>query len=254
MHHEFLDKYSDKDSPVHRIDARAKLISTLAGIGLCVSTPADEYVKIGGFLVLFYLIAISAGIPILYVVRNSAMVLPFTLALTVFIPFSGEKAGAFYSFGGFNVGTSQVILMTSVMGKALTGATGAVVLASTTRFSDMLDGLRRMKVPVLITDVLSFFYRYIFVLIDEVERMRMGMKARNYRAVGVRDVKVIGSAIGVLFLRSFERGERVYLAMKSRLYEGGALTGVEGISISAGDIFYIVSIVSICIGLRFWKI
>jgi cobalt/nickel transport system permease protein len=108
--------------------------------------------------------------------------------------------------------------------KSTVSVLAIILLSSTTPFPEMLKGMERLRVPHLLTTLLSFMYRYIFVLMDELQRMRRARDSRGWRGKWLWQVKVIGHMIAALFLRSYERGERVYAAMLARGYDGGVRT------------------------------
>lgn len=96
-----------------------------------------------------------------------------------------------------------------------------ILLMTSTKFSDLIKALEKLKFPHLITMILSFMYRYIFVVLDELHKMKHAKEARQAgRSSKWFHTKVLANMIGVLFIRSYERAESVYLAMCSRGYDG----------------------------------
>ena len=83
-----------------------------------------------------------------------------------------------------------------------------------------MRGLERLKLPALMVQIASFMLRYVNVISDEMERMKVARESRGFEATGVKHWKVLATAAGALFIRSYERGERVHLSMLSRGYEG----------------------------------
>lgn len=223
MHHDFIDKYSDLASPIHALDARVKLLFFPLLITACVSTPPNHFVKFALYFSLLSIILIFSRVPAGYVFRKSLVVIPFVLVISAFIPFvktGGGGGGISIGIGNVQIYQDKILLFWNVLIKAYTGVTAVILLNATTSMPDALKGLRRMKAPVLLIDMLSFFYRYIFVLVDEAQRMKRARDARLYRGRWLYQAKVIGNMAGTLFLRSFERGERTYAAMLARGYEG----------------------------------
>jgi cobalt/nickel transport system permease protein len=107
-----------------------------------------------------------------------------------------------------------------VLAKAMTSVIAMILIASTTRFSRLLQGLEGLRFPRFLILILSFLYRYIFVLVDEVHRMRRSLESRSAGRRPVGGIRVYGSLLGVLFLRAYERAERVYAAMIARGFSG----------------------------------
>jgi cobalt/nickel transport system permease protein len=93
-------------------------------------------------------------------------------------------------------------------------------LGAITPFTDTIAGFQRLRAPNVLVMIVSFMYRYSFVFIEESQRMRRAMASRNFRARWLGNVPVLGHMLGSLFLRSYSRGERVYVAMLSRGYSG----------------------------------
>ena len=108
--------------------------------------------------------------------------------------------------------------------KSTISVLAVILLSSTTPFPELLRGMEKMKIPHMLTTLLSFMYRYIFVLIDEMQRMRRARDSRGWKGKWVWQAKVIGHMIASLFIRSCERGERVYAAMPARGYGGEVQT------------------------------
>ena len=95
-----------------------------------------------------------------------------------------------------------------------------IVLAGTTPFHHMLSGLRRMGVPPVLVATLQFMERYRHVLVDEVDRMATARRARTFGRRGRLSWSLLGGLVGMLFLRTFERAERVHNAMIARGWDG----------------------------------
>lgn len=96
----------------------------------------------------------------------------------------------------------------------------AIWLSATTPFSQLLDGLRKLKVPTLLTVMLSFMFRYLLVLMEEATRMSRAYQSRCPRKQTLKDATNIGRLTGALMLRTYNRAERIYLAMLSRGFDG----------------------------------
>jgi len=215
-------------SPLHRLDARAKILGFIGFTVVVVTTPALPmwpFLLFGG--ILFFLIGVSR-LPPGQVLRRVLVVIPFVLVVAIFLPFFHQAGGGGYSLGGMRVTGEGLLVLWNVGAKAVLGALSMVVLGSTTTFAEMVSGFERLKTPSVFVLIVSFMYRYSFVFADELRRMRRAMAARNYRARWLWNVPTLGYMLSALFLRSYSRGERVYLAMLSRGYEGNVRTFAEG--------------------------
>jgi len=221
MKHAFLDEYSHLESPVHQLDPRAKLVGFALLIIVCVTTPPNLCAAFAAYLGLEAAILLMSRLPWKHVLKRMLVVLPFILVVAAFLPFF-SKGGGSYNLGPVTVSGHGLIVLWNVAVKSTVSVLAVILLSSTTPFPELLRGMEKLKVPHLLTTLLSFTYRYIFVLMDEMQRMRRARDSRGWSGRWLWQAKVIGHMIAALFLRSYERGERVYAAMLARGYDGGA--------------------------------
>lgn len=253
MKHSFLDQYSDRDSPVHRLDPRSKLVATLAFIAAVALTPSASWLVYGLYLVIVATLILISRVPLLYVIKRSLVIIPFVLLVAIFIPFfkEGEVAGS-YNLGLWQVSVthSGLQLLWSILARSWLSILSLVLLTSTTSFSSLLKGLEQLRMPRVIVMLLSFMYRYIFLLTDEVMRMKRARDSRNFGGRRLRQIGTTGNMIGTLFIRSYERGERVYAAMVARGFDGHSRT-LNSLHFSRLDAGFIVAMVMalVCISL-----
>jgi cobalt/nickel transport system permease protein len=224
MKHSFLDRYSDRDSVIHRLDPRGKLVVTFAFIVAVVLTPFSSWLAYGlYFAVIAILIALSR-LPVSHFLKRSLVIIPFVLLMAVFIPFfkEGEVAGSYNLWlWQVSVTHSGLQVLWNIMTKAWLSILGLILLTSTASFTSILKGLEQLRMPKVIVMIMSFMYRYIFLLTDEVLRMKQARDSRNFG--GGRklwQIGTVGNMIGTLFIRSYERGERVYASMVARGFDG----------------------------------
>lgn len=222
MKHAFLDRYSDLESPVHRLDPRAKLVGFAFLIVVCVTTPPHLYAAFAAYLGLEAALLALSRLPWRHVLKRLLVVLPFILAVAAFIPFFG-KGGGSYNLGPVRISGHGLLVLWNVAVKSTVSVLAVIILSSTTPFPHLLGAMERMRLPRLFTSLLSFTYRYIFVLVDEAQRMKRARDSRGWSGRWLWQAKVIGHMIASLFLRSYERGERVYAAMLARGYGGGGV-------------------------------
>ena len=242
MKHAFLDQYSTLESPVHQLDARAKIIAFLALIVISVSTPPEAWTAFLGYGTFLAVMAMASCLPLGYVFRRAWIVVPFVVMVAIFIPFM--KTG-----GAPGMSRSGLMVFWNVAAKAGVAIFSVILLSSTTPFPSLMRGFERLKAPRVMVMVASFAYRYIFVLVDEAERME---RARNSRCYGGRwlwQARVVGQMIGTLFLRSYERSERVYVAMVSRGFDG-KFAAPGGARMAAGDYAFVAASVGFFAALR----
>ncbi|MGB7861157.1 MAG: energy-coupling factor transporter transmembrane component T, partial [Acidimicrobiia bacterium] len=108
----------------------------------------------------------------------------------------------------------------NILAKASIGASATILLAATTEVPDMLNGMGRLHVPSVLTAIAGFMMRYLEVIAEELGRMRTAMTARGFDPRWIWQVRPIASSSGALFIRSYERGERVHSAMLARGFTG----------------------------------
>ncbi len=207
------------ESAVHRLDARAKIIALGAAVLVCVSTPSDGYAAFGGYFVFALVLLLLSRVSASYVLKRSLVVIPFVAMTAVFLPFLKHDSftgGYSLGLGAMHLSRSGVIIFWNALVKAYFGALCVILLSATTPFPELLRGFERMRTPRLITMLIGFTYRYLFVLKEEALRMKRARDSRGYGGRWLWEAAVIGQMVGALFLRSYERGERVYLAMASR--------------------------------------
>lgn len=134
------------------------------------------------------------------------------------MPFFGT--GESYEVAGFTLYREGILAGTAIVAKGTLGVLGAITLSSTSTAREILRGLERLHLPALMVNIASFMLRYLNVVTDEMERMRIARASRGFEARGIRDWRILSSVIATLFMRSYERGERVHLAMLSRGFTG----------------------------------
>ena len=150
--------------------------------------------------------------------RRARLILPLVLFVAVFVPF--VRGGETVDLGPFALSVEGLETFATVSAKATLGIVSAVLLGATTTFPAVLAALESMRVPRLFVLIAAFTYRYLFVIVDEVQRMRAALASRAYRPRNALHAGPVGRAATALFLRTYARGERVYLAMLARGYDG----------------------------------
>ena len=224
-----LDRYIPRHSPAHRADARLKVILALAAVLGVTLLPVGAFAAYA--LVWLVLVAASAFARLgpLRLVRGSWVVLPFVL---VAVPLLFTRPGAALltaELGPVELTVTDAGLrdMLSIMAKSWLSVQAALLLAYTTPFADLVDGLRALRVPAVMVSIISFMYRYLAVLSDEAGRMSRARQSRSAASSQGRSggslgwrARVTGAMVGSLFIRSYERSERIYSAMLARGFSG----------------------------------
>ncbi len=223
MTHHALDPYIESASPLHRRDPRAKLLATVALVAAIVLTPVGAWTSFGLFLLLVVGLVIVARVPAVRLLKRSLVALPFVLPAALFLPFlhGGETLWQ-AELGGWHLALGQdgLMLAASIVAKAWLSVAAVVTLMATTHMNDLLKGLEKLRVPRIFVTLFGFMYRYLFVLEDEAMRLKTGRDVRFFSRSLKLGISSVGHMAGSLFLRSYERAERVYGAMLLRGYDG----------------------------------
>ena len=238
----------DLSSPVHRLDPRAKILGLVAVTVVAVSTPISAWVVWVGCAAVLAAVAIAGRIPPRVIWERGRVVLPLVLFVAAFIPFfRGGHVVA--SLGPFDITREGLEVLVSVAAKAIIGTVSAVLLGATTSVPSIIRGLEAMKVPRLLTLIAAFMYRYLFVIAEELRRMRAALSARAYRPRHLLQVGALGRMTTALFLRTFARGERIYLAMLARGYSG-QMPRMDPLRFVRADALFVALIVVALVPLR----
>jgi cobalt/nickel transport system permease protein len=209
--------YLDRASPVHRLAPEVKIMAMVMYTVVVVITPREALWAFAGYAVLIAAVATTARIRPGWLVKRATIELPFVL-LAVVLPFAGY--GERVSWLGMSLSIDGLYGAWNIFAKGTLGVLASLVLAATTPARDLLVGLDRLRCPQVITQIATFMMRYLEVLTEEARRMRIARLSRGYDPRFLWQVKAFAVGVGALFLRAFERGERVYLAMVSRGYTG----------------------------------
>ncbi|GAB4562298.1 MAG: cobalt ECF transporter T component CbiQ [Anaerolineae bacterium] len=229
MHISYLDQYLPGRSWVHQLDARVKFLAVAAFVLACALTPAGAW---GGFAMLggiWGLTVALAGIRYSVLLRRGLVALPFALAAVTLLFTRPGDTLVMLPVGRWTVRITAegVTAFLSVMLKSWLSVLMALLLTATTSYPDLLRALSGIGLPRVLVAIIGFMYRYLFVLADEAQRLLRAREARSARPAGRRGggsiawrARVAGGMVGNLFMRSYERSERIYQAMVSRGYAG----------------------------------
>jgi len=219
LKHHFLDRYSDADGPLHGVDPRIKILAILMLVACAVTTPPRAQAAFAVYGALVAAAVVASRVPVLHFVKSLAAVLPFAVAIAAFLPFM-PKAGDAVGLGPLVLSQTGLWRFAAAVEKSLLGVSCAVLLVSTTRFPKLLSALAGLGLPRPFVTMLSFAYRYAFVTTDELERMLRARRARLSEAGMKVRYGSLGQLAGTLFVRSYERAERIYAAMVARGWSG----------------------------------
>lgn len=233
MHVHFLDPYRPRNSPVHQLDPRIKLLLAVFFILTTALVPAGAWPV---YILLFALILsveLVSDLGVGYVIKRSSLALPFVLAaLPLIFTIPGQALFTLHTGPWFiQASYPGVERFISITLKSWISVQAAIILAASTSFPDLLVAMRAWHVPRLMVSIFGLMWRYLFVLVDEANRLMRARMARSGQSdqMGKKTggslawrARVTGGMAGSLFLRAFERSDRIYTAMLSRGYDGEA--------------------------------
>jgi cobalt/nickel transport system permease protein len=200
MRHDFLDRYSRTKSPIHRISPTVKTLGMFAAILATIITPIHYWFIFAFIIFLYSAVLILSNIPFLFATKRLLFAEPFVIGVALLSLFKPDGGATFFA----------VVLKSSL------SVFGLILYSNTTPFSDVLQLLRRGRFPDLLITILALMYRYLFVLIDETERMQRARASRTFTRNQSHLWQMRSSIIAQLFVRSTERAERIYAAMRAR--------------------------------------
>ncbi|MEO9323209.1 cobalt ECF transporter T component CbiQ [Nocardioides sp. C4-1] len=202
-------------SPVHRAPAHLKVVALVLFMLAVVATPLGWWLS--GYAVALLGVVLVSRVPLGYLARRMVVETPFVV-FALLLPFIAH--GPDTTFLGLTVSESGLHAGAKLLVTVTLGVVAGLTLAATTTAQELLRGLTRLRVPDLLVQIMGFMIRYLEVVTDELRRMRIARESRGFSARNPTHWPVLARSFGALFIRSFERGERVHLAMLSRGYTG----------------------------------
>ena len=230
-----LDSLSYGDTIIHRLDPRAKLLATVAFILVVVSFPKYDLTRLIPLFFFPILMIYLAELPIGFLFRKLLIVSPFAIFIGILNPFLDREV--LVQWGPFGI-TGGWISFGSVILRFVLTVGAALILIATTSFPGICNALDRLKVPRLFVIQLMFLYRFIFILTEEVLRM---VRARSMRSFDKKRPGLMEfvQVVGLLFLRTLERAERIYLAMRSRGFDG-EIRSLKRLRFTLRDLLFLI--------------
>lgn len=241
----------------YKLDARVKLVAVFSFVALTSTMVSPYLLSVAALCALG--LAFFSRLPALLLAKRFLWIIPFGGILVLVLPFAvpGEpwlalKAGSFSLLASHEGARRALVLFL----RLLTAVTALNILTATTRFRDLMDALRSLRVPAVLVQLVEFTFRYIFVLADEARRMRTARRARGFEGgkslFDRHAFSTTGRLVGTLFLRSLDRGERVYSAMLARGYSGEIAAGQE-LGLSVKDLGWGAGILVFALALRVYE-
>ena len=240
MNHAFLDKYSNLKSLIHKLDPRTKIITFLLFIVFVITSSPTDYIQFLSYSAIILTVVFLSKVPLGYVFKRIIVIIPFVLLVAIFLPFANKGQEGWIIFG-------------NVMIKSILAVLATIMLSSTTKFHKLLKGFELLKFPKVLIMILSFMYRYVFILVDEAQRMERARDSRYFGGEYLRQIKIICNIIGLLFIRAYERGERVYQSMSARGFDGNIIT-MNKLKYTITDIYFYIIFTGIIMIIKIWSL
>ncbi len=204
-------------SSVHRAEPHLKIVALLTFVLVVVATPRDWFWAYAAYLAALLGVIVLSRVPLRYLLPRLVVEVPFVV-FALLVPFISH--GPRTELLGLEVSEPGLLAAWGLLVKGTLGVLASLTLAATTEPDDLLRGLQRLRVPDLLVQIMGFMVRYLDVVTAELGRMVVAMRSRGCDTRSPRHWPALAKAMGALFVRSYERGERVHLAMLSRGYTG----------------------------------
>ncbi len=200
-------------SAIHRAQPHHKLLALLGYVLVVVATPNDRYWLFACYLAVLAGVVLVSRVPVGYLARRMVVEAPF-LVFALLVPFVSH--GPRTEVLGLTVSEPGLVAAGGLVMKGTLGVLASLTLAATTEPQAVIRGLERLRMPAQLVQIMGFMVRYLDVVTDEMRRMRVALASRGFTARNPLHWPVLARSAGALFIRSYERGERVHLAMLSR--------------------------------------
>jgi len=235
MHANAFDRYHDIPSPVHRLDPRVKVVLTVLFIISNALLPDGAWLPFALSWLFLLAANVISRLGIGYTFKRSFVALPFALvAVTVLFSIPGTPLFKFHFWvWDLTITHAGWLRFISIVIRSWLSVQVPILLVAVTRFPDLIHALEHLRVPAILTTIIAFLYRYLFVLTDEVFRLLRARESRSAAAPSTSlrkgqrsggsvfwQARIAGNMAGQLFLRSYERSDRIYNAMAARGYAG----------------------------------
>jgi cobalt/nickel transport system permease protein len=224
MTHQWHDSYRHKITPAHHLDPRSKLLVGMLFVGFVLLTPRFSRVQAIGYPAVVVVAAVLAGVSFKPFLERFFVILPFALLMAISTWFS-------------HLSTERAL---DILGRAICSIAAMSLLILTTPFPDLLRALEQLHLPRLFVMFLAFLYRYGDVLHQEAIQLERAWSARYFGRYWFRQWLHLGNILASLFIRSYERAERIFAAMQARGFSSGA-AGVQLLHFGRSDAVFVTT-------------
>ena len=246
-----IDRFSSLKSPIHNWDPRCKIVSLMILI-FCISMVKSIEIALFGS-VFSYIIVHVSKIPDKYILKRITVPLLFLLPLFLFLPVS-SGGRILIDLNIIRIYSNGVYLSFLIITKALSIIILFIIMLGTSTFNQTAMALKSLKLPSKLVNMLLFTYRYIFVYLEDLRKMRIALTQRGYRSRNsVKSLRSTGNLIGTLLIRSFEQTDRIYNAMILRGFTN-QIPHQNEFKLLKSDILKSIFILLVAIFLVIWEV
>ena len=244
-----FDDLASKDSPIHNLEGRIKLISTIFIILICVVSK-ELFIPIVLEIMLLIILKI-ADLSYIDSFKRLLMLLPFGGAITIFQPFI-QPGNIIWSYSWLHITDGGLNWAILLLARLIVCLTAIIIYSSTTPLQEMASSFRKLKMPRDLAMILSIMVRFLFLFVDELAAIRKSQKSRNFDIHSKKvpykwTVKQVGYTIGMMFLKAYEQGERVHKSMVSRGFSDASEMFNEKKSPEKSDYMYLFLIIIVVV-------
>lgn len=225
-HHHALTHHGH--SRLQALPAHVKILVTLLFVIAVVATPREVVWAFGVHALLLLAIVLVSRVPLRHLAPRLLIEVPFVI-FALLMPFIAT--GPRIDVGPLTLSEAGLWGAWNLLAKGTLGVAASLLLAATTQPADIVSGLARLRLPGQLVLILGFMVRYADVISRQLQSMRVARESRGFRGGGLRSWPVLASTAGALFIRSYERGERVHLAMLARGHDGRTHTDSTPVAI-----------------------
>ncbi len=249
-----IERESYKNSPIHRLDPRVKLLFSLAIIIYVVSLPRiheKNMIRLFSIEAYLLLLVLAAGLDLRYFFLRILAILPFGLGIALIQPFL--RPAFIENFTpypldlplGLSITYEGLAFGSTLLAKFLVCITTVILLSSTTRLRDMVAAAGRIGIPREFTLLLSMMVRYLFLFWAVLKRIRIAQQTRLFNIWNKNVprrwvIEQVGNSMSAIFIRSYEQGERTYISMLCRGYGSGHEKTYYRTKIRIPDVFFLL--------------
>lgn len=244
-----LDDIASGDSIIHNLNGPVKLISAII---IIVFTVFSQQIIVPIIIEIFLLLILYLSkVSIKDAFKRIVLLLPFGGAIIIFQPFI-HPGNVLWTYSWMQITDAGLNWAILLFGRLITSLTAIVLLSSTSPMQEIVASFRKLKMPKELAMILSITVRFLFVFIDELTTIRNAQKSRNFnihsKLVPYRwIVRQVGYTIAMMFLKSYEQGERVHKSMISRGFSDTSQLFNEKTQLEKSDYIYLISIITLMI-------